>query len=138
MRISRRRVTAAIAGTVLAAGLSLGATAAVTAAGASAVTTKVIQNDGHLLARASVRPTAFKPGNGLNIDRIKWSGYSSTKAVGWGHFYGANGTSPVKVTFTDPVTSEGIHYFDKLFFQTVKMGGDSVWSWATATYHGGF
>ena len=138
MRRIRRRVAATIAGVGLAAGLSLGAAAAATAAGGSTTTTKVIQNDGRFLARASVRPTAFKPGNGLNIDRIKWSSYSNTKAVGWGHFYGANGTSSVKVTFTDPVTSEGVRYFDKLFFQTVKMGGDSVWSWKTATYHGGF
>ncbi len=138
MRIDCRRVAGTIAGVGLAAGISLGAVAAATAAGASAVTAKVIQNDGHFLARASVRPTAFKPGHGLNIDRIKWSSYSNTKAVGWGHFYGANGTSSVKVTFTDPVTSEGVHYFGKLFFQTVKMGGDSVWSWKTATYHGGF
>ena len=131
--------TGAMAGAIAVTGaVSAGTIGAPAAHASTAPAVKVVQNNLHHGWRASVRPTSFHPGNGLGINRIKWNTYNGTRAVGWGHFYGVNGTSSVKVTFTHPETRHGIRFFDHLFFQTVKMGGDSVWWFSTASYHGGF
>ena len=73
--------------------------------------------------------------------------YNTRRAVGWGHFgkrYICNarfavGDTCVKITLTSPVTDRaGDHYFNHLLFQPATMGGDSRWSWRTATYNGRF
>jgi hypothetical protein len=108
---------------------------------------KVIQNCGPHRACASVRPSAFNPGHGLGIDRIKWHSYTSTRAVGWGRFgtswrcggnLDAEQMTCVKITLTHPVTEHGISYFRTLLYQPATMGGYSGWDWNTAIYEGRF
>jgi hypothetical protein len=139
----RIRLIAAVAACAAVLGLSLISLAP--ASGASLP--KVIQNCGRDHACASVRPSAFNPGHGLGIDRVKWHSYTSTRAVGWGRFgarwrcggnLGAEQMTCVKITLSHPVTGHGIRYFKTLLFQPATMGGSSSWDWNTATYAGSF
>jgi hypothetical protein len=108
---------------------------------------KVIQSCGRYRACASFRPSAFNPGHGEEIDRIKWHSYTGTKAVGWGRYgtqwrcggnLDAEQMTCVKITLSHPVTEHGITYFKTLLYQPATMGGYAGWDWHTAAYEGEF